>query len=140
MQLREFLYYIYFSLFSGLLGYIRLQVNEHTIIESHPDNEFQDLRLDCPFPELVDFMNLEENDLVLMPKNKYMHVPYVVILYKYLEDWKKTHDGNFPQNWKEKREIRDIIKNSKYWSLGHLMTSTWTLFRPPTVPNNSYRF
>merc|ERR1719189_1227987 len=95
----------------GLLGYIRLQVNEHTIIESHPDNEFQDLRLDCPFPELVDFMNLEENDLVLMPKNKYMHVPYVVILYKYLEDWKKTHDGNFPQNWKEKREIRDIIKN-----------------------------
>jgi len=95
----------------GLLGYIRLQVNEHTIIESHPDNEFQDLRLDSPFPELVDFMNLEENDLVLMPKNKYMHVPYVVILYKYLEDWKKTHDGNFPQNWKEKREIRDIIKN-----------------------------
>ena len=106
--------HIYFSLFSGLLGYIRLQVNEHTIIESHPDNEFQDLRLDCPFPELVDFMNLEENDLVLMPKNKYMHVPYVVILYKYLEDWKKTHDGNFPQNWKEKREIRDIIKNSMY--------------------------
>ena len=71
--------------------------------------------MDCPFPELVDFMNSEENDLVLMPKNKYMHVPYVVILYKYLEDWKKTHDGNFPQNWKEKREIRDIIKNSKYF-------------------------
>merc|ERR1712029_384082 len=44
----------------GLLGYIRLQVNEHTIIESHPDNEFQDLRLDMPFSELVEFMDTQQ--------------------------------------------------------------------------------
>ena len=94
------------------MGYIRLQVKEHTIIESHPDNEFKDLRLDMPFSELVEFMDTQQFEN--MTKNEYMHVPYVVIVYKYLEEWKKTHEGKLPQNYKEKREFRDIIRTSKY--------------------------
>ena len=97
----------------GLLGYIRLQVKEHTIIESHPDNEFQDLRLDNPFPELCEFMDSQH--LENMSKNEYMHVPYVVILYKYLVEWKKNHEGKMPQTYKEKREFKEIIKKSMYY-------------------------
>ena len=41
----------------GLIGYIRLQVKEHTVIESHPDNVIEDLRLDVPFEELVQFFD-----------------------------------------------------------------------------------
>lgn len=95
----------------GLLGYIRLQVCEHTVIESHPDNILEDLRLDFPFQNLKDFM--EAQNMESMSKNEYMHVPYVVILYKYLEEWKKSHDGKMPQNYKEKREFREIIQKSK---------------------------
>ena len=95
----------------GLLGYIRLQVREHNIIESHPENVIQDLRLDAPFRELIDFMDSQNMDE--MSKNDYMHVPYVVILYKYLQQWKSNHDGNSPKNYKEKQEFKNLIKSSK---------------------------
>lgn len=67
----------------GFLGYIRTQVKEHTVIESHPDNLPQDLRLDKPFPALIEYVNsvnLEEMEL-----KDHAHVPYLVILFKYLE-------------------------------------------------------
>ena len=67
----------------GFLGYIRTQVKEHTVIESHPDNLPQDLRLDKPFPALIEYVNsvnIEEMEL-----KDHAHVPYLVILFKYLE-------------------------------------------------------
>lgn len=67
----------------GFVGYMRVQVKEHTVVESHPDNENPDLRLDKPFKALKDHldpMNLEEMDL-----KDHSHVPYVVVLYKYLQ-------------------------------------------------------
>lgn len=36
----------------GFFGSIRLQIKEHCIIESHPDNPQYDLRLEQPFPSL----------------------------------------------------------------------------------------
>ena len=36
------------------------------MIESHPDNAFEDLRLDCPFPGLVQY--LESMDMSKMTK------------------------------------------------------------------------
>ena len=48
-----------------------------------------------------------------MTKNEYMHTPYLVILFKYLEIWRSQHDGNIPQNYKEKREFKDMILKSK---------------------------
>ena len=92
--------------------YIRLQIREHTIIESHPENILQDLRLNEPFKELVDFMDsqiMEE-----MSKNEYMHVPYAVILYKYLQQWKATHEGKPPKNYREKQDFKTLIKSSKF--------------------------
>lgn len=67
----------------GFVGYMRVQVREHTVVETHPDNENPDLRLDRPFKMLkdhLDAMDLEEMDL-----KDHSHVPYVVVLYKYLQ-------------------------------------------------------
>lgn len=67
----------------GFLGYIRCQVKEHAVIESHPDNQPFDLRLDVPFPTLIDHVNsikLEEMEL-----KDHAHVPYLIILFKYLQ-------------------------------------------------------
>lgn len=67
----------------GFLGYIRSQLKEHTVIESHPDNRHPDLRLDKPFPSLVqhvDSIKLENLDL-----KDHAHVPYLVVLYKFLQ-------------------------------------------------------
>ena len=95
----------------GLIGYIRLQVKEHTVIESHPDNVIEDLRLDIPFEELVQFFDEQKFDD--MTKNEYLHTPYIVILFKYLQMWKKDHEGQAPKNYKEKKEFKEIIKKCK---------------------------
>ncbi|XP_041376765.1 NEDD8-activating enzyme E1 regulatory subunit-like [Gigantopelta aegis] len=39
----------------GFIGYMRLVAREHTVVESHPDNAFDDLRLADPFPGLVEY-------------------------------------------------------------------------------------
>lgn len=92
----------------GFIGYMRIQTQEHAIIETHPDNEMPDLRLDKPFDTLKEYMNslsLDKMDL-----KDYSHTPYVVILYKYLQKWIDEH-GDVPKNYQEKKQLKQIIKN-----------------------------
>lgn len=92
----------------GFLGYMRLAIKEHTVIESHPDNAHDDLRLDRPFPSFVEFA--KSFDLSAMTKQDHMHTPYLILLHKYLEEWRKEHDGEMPKNYKEKTAFKDIIR------------------------------
>lgn len=76
----------------GLIGYYRIQIRDHEIIESRiggfssdkgPKN---DMRIADPFPLLkayFDSIHLEALDSL-----QHAHVPYLVILYKALEAWK----------------------------------------------------
>ncbi|ELW56773.1 Cytoplasmic dynein 1 light intermediate chain 2 [Tupaia chinensis] len=50
----------------GLVGYMRIIIKEHPVIESHPDNALEDLRLDKPFPELRE--HFQSYDLEHMEK------------------------------------------------------------------------
>ncbi|XP_032792301.2 NEDD8-activating enzyme E1 regulatory subunit [Daphnia magna] len=93
----------------GFIGSIRLQVSELCIIESHPDNLLEDLRLDKPFPGLKEFM-----DTIKLPEmnhKQFSHTPYLVLLYKALEIWNDRYGPNPPSNYKEKEILRNIIKN-----------------------------
>jgi amyloid beta precursor protein binding protein 1 len=91
----------------GFIGSIRLQVSEHCIIESHPDNLLEDLRLDKPFDGLKEFM--ETIKLAEMDHKQFSHTPYLMLLYKALEIWKEKHNSNMPSNYKEKQILKDII-------------------------------
>ncbi|XP_022100909.1 NEDD8-activating enzyme E1 regulatory subunit-like [Acanthaster planci] len=93
----------------GFIGYMRLVVKEHTVIESHPDNARDDLRLDCPFPGLVEFA--DSLDLSQMTKQEHMHTPYLILIYKFLEKWKAEHGSDFPKNYKEKESLRQMIRS-----------------------------
>ncbi|KAJ8983471.1 hypothetical protein NQ317_014929 [Molorchus minor] len=62
----------------GFLGYIRLQIKEHTVIEGHPDNENPDLRLDKPWPALKEHLD-SINVATLDPKAR-SHVPPIIIV------------------------------------------------------------
>lgn len=95
----------------GFIGSIRLQVSEHCIIESHPDNLLEDLRLDKPFDGLKEFM--ETIKLAEMDHKQFSHTPYLMLLYKALEIWREKHNSNLPSNYKEKQILKDII--SKGW-------------------------
>nr|XP_039265716.1 NEDD8-activating enzyme E1 regulatory subunit-like [Styela clava] len=90
----------------GFIGYSRLIVQEHCVVESHPDNTHEDLRLDNPFPGLKNYC--DSLDLDVMTYKEHSHVPYVVLLYKYLEKWKKDK-GEMPTNWKEKTAFKKLL-------------------------------
>lgn len=70
----------------GFIGYMRIISNEHKIIQAHPDNVIHDLRLDKPFDELVQYYNAI--DLDNLKDADHSHVPFLVILLKYLDIWK----------------------------------------------------
>lgn len=73
------------------MGYIRLQVNEHTIVEAHPDSENPDLRLTSPWPALEEYLN--SVDVTKLDQKTRSHTPAILILYYYLEKYKESHNG-----------------------------------------------
>jgi len=81
------------------------------VVESHPDNQNPDLRLDKPFPslrELSDAINLEELDL-----KEHSHLPYAIVVLKYLDSWRANNNGRMPTTRKEKDELREQIRAGK---------------------------
>ena len=92
----------------GFLGYLRLAAVNHEIVESHPDSYHEDVRLDCPFPGLIQHM--DTYDLDTLENSKHTDVPYLVILYKHLQQWKEGHDGELPKNYREKKELKEMIR------------------------------
>ncbi|KAF2358241.1 THIF-type NAD/FAD binding fold [Trinorchestia longiramus] len=91
----------------GFIGYIRIQIEELTIVESHPENEFPDLRLLNPFPALKKYF--DSIDLDALSDKEHSHTPYVVIIYKFLNKWIAEH-GKPPQNYKEKKLFGQMIR------------------------------
>ncbi|KAK9971919.1 hypothetical protein ABG768_025259 [Culter alburnus] len=92
----------------GLIGYMRLIVKEHTVVESHPDNALEDLRLDQPFKELKH--HIESYDLDNMEKKDHSHTPWIIVVAKYLEKWYSEHNSQLPKNYKEKEAFRQLIR------------------------------
>jgi len=45
-----------------------------------------------------------------MDDEQHGHVPYVLILLHYLEQWKTEHAGKVPDNYKEKATFRDMVR------------------------------
>ncbi|KAK9479449.1 hypothetical protein V1514DRAFT_351231 [Lipomyces japonicus] len=91
----------------GFYASLRLVVPEHTVVESHPDSTVE-LRLDSPWPELeqlAESVNLDELDDM-----EHAHVPYVILLLKYLKKWKQEHNGDSPSNYAEKNQFKQLIK------------------------------
>ncbi|KAI9300499.1 NEDD8-activating enzyme E1 regulatory subunit [Cunninghamella echinulata] len=92
----------------GYCGVFRIQANEHTMIETHPENVI-DIRLSDPFPQLSDFTNTFA-DLSTLDQTDHAHVPYIVILLIFAEKWKASHDGKLPQNYSERNELKAQIR------------------------------
>jgi len=95
----------------GLLGYARLQLAEHTIVESHYDNDRFDLFCHpaqlALFPELQAFV--DSFDLDKLDSYEHSHVPYVVLLAKAIRTWQQQNDGKAPSSYKEKQAFKDQL-------------------------------
>ncbi|KAF2432610.1 hypothetical protein EJ08DRAFT_123975 [Tothia fuscella] len=96
----------------GFYAHFSLQL-PHTwpIVDTHPDPvSTTDLRLLKPWPELLAFVKGKSAGLDDMNAHDHGHVPYLVLLLYYLEEWKKEHEGKVPSVYKEKNEFRDIVR------------------------------
>ncbi|KAG5458732.1 MAG: hypothetical protein BJ554DRAFT_992 [Olpidium bornovanus] len=96
----------------GFMGYLRIVVPEHCsecwtsmragwiylesqatnsllccglVVETHPEHTL-DLRLDAPFPALREAAE-SFGEFDKMDDHLHAHIPYVIILYKYLQNW-----------------------------------------------------
>lgn len=84
---------------------------EFPIVETHPDPETtQDLRLLNPWPELSGAAAALAN-LETMDDHQHGHVPYILLLLRFVEEWKQSHEGNAPANYKEKTEFREFVRS-----------------------------
>jgi len=84
---------------------------EFPIVDTHPDPEtVQDLRLLKPWAELQE-AEKELGDLAQMTDHDHGHVPWLLLLLRYLEHWKQQHGGQYPSDFKEKTEFRSFVRD-----------------------------
>lgn len=81
----------------GFIGFVRLVVPEHGVVESHPPDN-PDLRIQNPWKELQEFMDSVDLDM----KNEalesekvaaHSHIPWLVLAFRFYHQYRKEHDG-----------------------------------------------
>ncbi|KAF1965232.1 hypothetical protein BU23DRAFT_575049 [Bimuria novae-zelandiae CBS 107.79] len=83
------------------------------IVDTHPSPETTtDLRLLKPWPELLEYAQQKTKNHENMAADDHGHIPYIAVLLHYLEEWKKEHNGEAPQNYKDKTAFRDLVKQA----------------------------
>lgn len=65
--------------------------------------KIRDLRVTEPWPELEKYAF--SFDLAALPEIELHHVPYACILIQAVKNWKDSHSGNLPLNFKDKNEF-----------------------------------
>jgi len=114
------------------------------IVDSHPDPaSTQDLRLLNPWPELVDFTKQKTKDLDSLHDHDHGHIPYLLLLLHFLEEWKASHDGKAPANYSEKKELKSLVEAGARTSnaeggeenFDEAAAAVLKSLNPPTVPS-----
>ena len=107
----------------GFTSILRISAPTRCIVETHPDSLI-DLRLLDPWEELSALVTERTANLDLpeseggMDDHAHGHVPFALLILKYLSDWKAAHDGKHPASYKEKNELKDLIRNHMRTNVG----------------------
>lgn len=74
-----------------------------------------DLRILNPWEEITALASKQTKNLDMaeidggMSDHRHGHVPHVLLLLKYLDDWRASHGGLHPSSFKEKNELKAMI-------------------------------
>jgi len=99
---------------SGFLGSVRIYDQIHTIVEGKAERDLDSYRLSSPFPEFQEYVN--SFDLQKLDDFQHRHVPYFVLLIRFLQQWKDQNEGKAPQTFAEKQKFGEFIKSkSRNW-------------------------
>ncbi|KIJ56458.1 hypothetical protein M422DRAFT_239673 [Sphaerobolus stellatus SS14] len=137
---------------SGFVAEFFIQFHEHAVVDSHSETA-PSLRIEKPFSALfehalaLDFKNIDDME--------HGHIPYVVILVRAMEEWKKAHVGKPPQSYAEKQEFKKSIDGMRrkideenfdeaiaqayrVWSATTIPSDIAALFNDPALQEPSY--
>jgi len=67
------------------------------------------------------------------------HVPYVLLLLHFLEEWKKSHNGNPPTSYNEKTEFREYVRKAgppDEENFGEAAAAVLKSLNPPTASSS----
>lgn len=83
------------------------------IVDTHPDETATtDLRLLAPWPELLEFSQSMTENIDNLDSHEHGHLPMVVILLHYLEQWKQAHGGAYPTSYVDKTAFRKTVSEA----------------------------
>lgn len=83
------------------------------IIDTHPDPaSTTDLRLLKPWPQLSKFAKEKTSNLSGLSAHDLGHIPYVLLLLHFLDEWRSSHDGAVPSTYQEKTAFRDMVREA----------------------------
>ena len=71
-----------------------------------------DLRLLQPWPTLIDFARQKTERLDNLSGFELGHVPYVLLLLHFLDQWRSTHGGEYPTSYKDRTAFRDHVRTA----------------------------
>jgi amyloid beta precursor protein binding protein 1 len=96
---------------AGFYSYFSIHLpGSFPIVDTHPDSTATtDLRLLSPWRELSTFAHEMTINIDKLDAHTHGHIPYVVLLLHYLEEWKKSHAGKHPQTYAEKIAFRKMV-------------------------------
>lgn len=96
---------------AGFYSYFRFSLHgTFPIVETHPEVEkTTDLRLLQPWPELSAFAQEMVEGIDTLDDHEHGHLPYLVILLHFLDQWRRSYDGKNPTAPKEKREFGKFV-------------------------------
>lgn len=126
---------------SGFYSHFSLALpSAFPIVDTHPDpTATTDLRLLAPWPELTQFQKEKTHNLQSLSSHDLGHIPYLLLLLHFLDDWRASHDGQPPQSYKEKTEFRDMVTKASppdEENFGEATAAIIKSLNPPTAPSS----
>ena len=93
---------------NGYFGYVKAYFKSHVIFDIGSDDKRMDLRILEPTPKVKEYY--ESFHLKEMKLDDHKHIPFPVILYWALKEWRKEKGENAIPKSSNKKEIVEIIK------------------------------
>jgi NEDD8-activating enzyme E1 regulatory subunit len=122
----------------GFIGYIRLVVREHNVVESKQDNAPDDLRVSEPFPALL--AHSLASPLALMDSKQHSHFPWICVLIQFAAEWRAAHAGALPTSAADrkafKQAVRNLAKSPTEENIPEAHTQAHLAYTPYRIPND----
>jgi amyloid beta precursor protein binding protein 1 len=93
----------------GFIGYVRVVVPEHNVVEAKLDNAADDLRVSEPFAALR--QHALATPLAAMDSKQHSHFPWICVLVQFAAEWRAAHGGALPSSAADKKAFKQAVRN-----------------------------